>query len=69
MYRLQGRYDEAVPCYKRSLEILQNKLGPDHPDVALALSNLADLLQKQRRYGDAELLYEQALKIVRCRSS
>ena len=31
-----GRYAEAEPLYRRSLEIREKQLGPDHPDVARA---------------------------------
>jgi CHAT domain-containing protein len=38
-------------------------LGPDHPDVARSLNNLADLYERQSRYADAEPLYQRALAI------
>ncbi len=43
LYDDQGRYAEAEPLYKRSLAIREKALGPDHPDVATALNNLAEL--------------------------
>ena len=39
----QGRYPEAEPLLKRSLAILEKALGPDHPNVAASLYNLAGL--------------------------
>jgi hypothetical protein len=36
--------------YKRSLAIYEKALGPDHPDVALGLNNLALLYKTQGRY-------------------
>ncbi len=36
-------YAEAEPLYQRSLEILKMTLGPEHPDVAVSLNNLAGL--------------------------
>ena len=38
-----ARYADAEPLHKRSLAIQEKALGPDHPDVATALNNLADL--------------------------
>ena len=38
-------------------------LGPDHPDVARSLNNLAGLYEHQQRYADAEPLYRRALSI------
>ena len=43
----QGKYDDAEPLYKRALAILEETLGPRHPDVAGSLENLASLLQSQ----------------------
>ena len=39
----QGRYADAEPLFKRSLAIREKALGPNHPDVALSLNNLASL--------------------------
>lgn len=43
----QGHLDEAKPLFKRALKIREKVLGPDHPDTATSLDNLASLLQKQ----------------------
>ena len=59
----QGRYAEAEPLYRRSLEIKEKQLGPDHPDVAGSLNNLAILYADQGRYAEAEPLYRRSLKI------
>ena len=40
----QGRYDEAEPLYKRALAITEKALGPEHPDMATSLNNLALLV-------------------------
>ena len=54
----QGRYADAEPLFKRSLAIREKALGPNHPDVATSLNNLARLYQDQGRYADAEPLYQ-----------
>ena len=59
----QGRYSEAIPLAQRTLTIREKALGPDHPDVAVALNNLAELYRVQGRYADAEPLYKRALAI------
>ena len=41
----QGKLDEAEPLIRRDLAISEKALGPDHPDVAITLNNLAQLLQ------------------------
>jgi tetratricopeptide (TPR) repeat protein len=63
LYRVQGRYADAEPLYKRALAIGEKALGPDHPAVAIRLNNLALLYRVQGRYADAEPLYKRALAI------
>jgi tetratricopeptide (TPR) repeat protein len=58
----QGRYSEAIPLAQRVLTICEKALGPDHPDVATSLNNLAELYRVQGRYADAERLYERSFK-------
>ena len=41
----QGKLVEAEPLYQRTLTILEKSLGPEHPNVATGLNNLAQLLQ------------------------
>lgn len=47
----------------RSLEMRQRVLGPDHPDCAQSLNNLAALHTERREYETAEDMYEKALNI------
>ena len=63
LYSNQGRFADAEPLYKRALAIKEKAFGPDHPDVAISLSTLAQLYQTQGRYVDAEPLYKRALAI------
>ncbi len=39
------------PLYKRSLAINEKALGPDHPDVAVSLNNLAALYMTRTLCG------------------
>jgi tetratricopeptide (TPR) repeat protein len=77
----QGKYDEAEPLCQQSLAIRRRVcaihlvassrdhsckvLGEEHPDVAASLNNLAELLNAQGKYDDAEPLYRQSLAIDR----
>ena len=45
----QGKLEEAGPLYQRALAIDEKVYGPDHPDVAGALNNWAQLLNEQVR--------------------
>ena len=46
------------------LALTEKTLGPDHPDVASALNNLAVLCRDQGRYAEAEPLFQRALAIA-----
>jgi nephrocystin-3 len=54
---------EAEPLMGRALKIDEKNYGPDHPMVAIRLSNLAALLYSMNRLQEAETLMERALKI------
>ena len=58
-----GKYAEAEPLYRRSLEISEAALGSDHRDVAGSLNNLAVLYDSQGKYAEAEPLYRRSLTI------
>jgi tetratricopeptide (TPR) repeat protein len=58
-----GKFSEGIPLAQQALAIREKALGPDHPDVATALSWLALLYRNQGHYADAELLYRRALAI------
>lgn len=55
----------AEQFLKRSLEMRERVLGPDHPDCAQSLNNLAALCNEKKQYDKAEELYERALDIRR----
>ena len=60
----QGRYQEALPLYKRALAIREKTLGPDHARTALSLNNLAVLYDTLGQYDEALALYKRALAIT-----
>jgi hypothetical protein len=41
LYDNQGRYDEALPLYQRSLAILEKSLGSKHPTTKTVALNYA----------------------------
>jgi tetratricopeptide (TPR) repeat protein len=56
-------YTIAEPLYQRALRILEQQMGPQHPDVVSPLNNLAALYAKQGKYAEAEPLFRRALRI------
>ncbi|PJB96305.1 MAG: hypothetical protein CO080_03560, partial [Nitrospirae bacterium CG_4_9_14_0_8_um_filter_70_14] len=63
LYRA-GQYDRAVVVAKKALEVAEKDVGPNHPDVALSLNNLAWLYRTQGHYAQAEPLYRRSLAIL-----
>ncbi len=59
----RAEYDLARPLMERALEIRERVLGPNHPDTALSLNGMAELLQVQGELTAARPLYERALEI------
>ncbi len=51
------KYAEAFPLAKRALELREEALGPDHPDLAKPLDNLAELYFSTEDYAQAEPLF------------
>lgn len=62
-YRVQARYNEAEPFFKRLLAMDEKALGPEHPSVAASLNNLANNYRVLGKYAEAEPLYKRALEI------
>jgi hypothetical protein len=52
LYRFQGRYGETEPLYGRSIAILLEKLGENHPSTQTVQNNflifLQQVIQEQR---------------------
>jgi serine/threonine protein kinase/Flp pilus assembly protein TadD len=63
VYRNLGLYAAARPLLEDALKIQGEHLGPDHPDVATSLNNLAVLYGNQGKYDQAEPLYKRALAV------
>jgi tetratricopeptide (TPR) repeat protein len=58
-----NRLAEAEPLMKRALTIFEQIYGPDHPNVATSLCNLASLLREGKRLAEAGPLMQRALAI------
>ena len=59
----RAAYAAARPLFERALAIREEVLGPEHPDTAESLDNLAFLVQAQGDLGGALPLCERALAI------
>ena len=62
-YTLYSDFDRVFIYYKRCLEVSETQLGPEHPDTAPSLNNLAALYDSQGKFDEALPLYERTLLI------
>jgi len=62
-FKMEGRYQEAIPAAERLLVINEGLFGSDHPNTARAAVNLANFYRMTGRYGEAEPLFRRALAI------
>ena len=63
IYRVQGKYAQAEPLYKRSLKILEKALGKDHPHVANVCENMANRYRQIGKEDEVAILETRARKI------
>lgn len=61
-YQNLGVYDSAAVLYDRSLELREESLGPDHPDVYRSLSLAGTAARLQGRLDEAVALHRRALQ-------
>jgi tetratricopeptide (TPR) repeat protein len=61
--RNQKKYAEAEPLFQRALQIQEQKLGADHPDLIVTLQAYAILLERTGRKADAKKLETRAKDI------
>ncbi len=62
-YDEQGKVDEALSAYQKSIAIRRKVLGPKHESVAAGLYNLGTTLNKRERWAEALPCLEEAEKI------
>jgi len=63
LYHKQRQYTQAEPLLKRSLAITEKAFGPDHPQVAISLQNLAGFYRATNRINEAKDLEKRAASI------
>src|SRR5438874_1549474 len=54
----QGHPEQAEPLYRRAATLLEEALGPDHPQVIEVLRALAEFYGGEGRPDEAEPLYK-----------
>jgi tetratricopeptide (TPR) repeat protein len=63
LFDAKAAYRDAEPLKRRVVEIFEARYGNEHPNVTIALNNLAALLYSTNRLAEAEPLMRRALAI------
>jgi tetratricopeptide (TPR) repeat protein len=58
-----GNYDAALGYFREVLAIYEEQVGPDSPRVAIALTNIAQVLMQEHQLAEAEPMLKHALAI------
>ncbi len=64
MLKETNRVSEAERLYRRALAIDEQTFGPDHPQLATDLNNLAMLLKDTNRFSGTEPLFRRIVQIL-----
>jgi Tfp pilus assembly protein PilF len=59
-----GRPDDAERRYRQALDIKEQLLGAEHPEIGSVCNNLGTLLHEQHRNHEAAQFYRRALNIA-----
>ena len=62
-FYVKGQYDRAAEVAKRALQVAEQTVGPDHPNVATSRDNLARIYDAQGQYAQSEQLYNRSVAI------
>ena len=63
IYQSTGEYSTALSYFKKTLEIQQQTLPPNHPDIAMTNNNIGMIYQSIGKYSTALSYFKKALEI------
>ena len=59
----QGKYDKAIPGFKRVQKIMEQSLGPTHPNIDIILGYLSTAYEKSGKYEEMLRLWKRSLSL------
>ncbi len=62
---LEGKYPQAEALLTQALQISSREFGSEHRDTLSAMSQLANVYDRQGKYPQAEALHSKSLEIQR----
>lgn len=60
-----GKYEQAIPFWRKSLELSEKEFGPSSPTTAAVLDALAQTYHRQGLYTEAAPLYQRSLDMFK----
>jgi serine/threonine-protein kinase len=64
-YQGLGLYDDAEAQLSEAVRIQEGEVGPEHPDVAVTRTDLAEVLKSKGDLTAAEPMYREAVEVLR----
>src|SRR5437879_185412 len=61
----EGRFEQAIDLATQACDLIRRQCGPQHPDLAAILADLANLYRAAGNPTGAEPLYQEALAVAR----
>jgi tetratricopeptide (TPR) repeat protein len=58
-----GEYSKALSSQEKVLEIRQQSLPPNHPDLAMSYNNIGAVYDNMGEYSKAQSFYKRAMDI------
>ena len=63
-YQDQKQFEQAATQYQRLLDLKEDQMGPNHPDLAILLKRYAQVLHQANRHSEAKSLTARANAIM-----
>ena len=68
VYHELGRYDDAMELSEKSLKHSIDTFGENHPNTAMAITDVAHSHKSKRNYSEAVELYRKAIQLLEAAS-
>ncbi len=64
-YEDQKEFDKSAIQYQRVLDLKEDQIGPNHPDLAMILKRYAQVLHQAKRHSEAQSVTARANAILK----
>lgn len=64
-YEDQKEFEKSAIQYQRVLDLKENQIGPNHPDLVITLNRYAQVLHQAKRHSEAQSVTARATEILK----